>query len=150
MTDNRRTVREAKGRLQQKHGRESFGAKELAIEAGMPERLVRSVAQLPWTVSMDETVIFEEGEGEKKSDSLADDINVEEEALIRIVGSELWKLARRILTPTQFEVIRLRYVERMLLREIGKKLGFTRQAASLHEQEALQKLRTRLQVSGSD
>jgi len=146
MLDRRRLLTKAQDQLQQELGREKISAEELARATGFSERAVTFVSRLPWAVSLDEPDPFLEREAE----SIASTEKLEEESLQRISSANLMRTARRVLTPIQFEVIRLRYVEDLRLQEIGNQLGFSRQRANQYEKEALQVLRDHLERHGSD
>lgn len=56
-------------------------------------------------------------------------------------GNELWRIAAEVLTPRQFQLIRLRFKEGMSHKEIGEMFGVTKQAIQNNESKALRKLR---------
>jgi len=149
MADRRRMVRRAQERLRKERGNEEISAEEIAAATGLKETEVDGVDRLPWTVSLDKLIPTADGEDLDRHRFVADETDVEEEALGRIMRDRLTEAVREALTPEQFEVLRLRYGEGMLLREIGEAFHFTRERARQVQNAALERLRDRLEANGS-
>lgn len=151
MADRRRTVKKVRARIQKERGREKVSVEEVARATGISPKAIAKTDQLPWMVSLDETVFPDHTAGEvERTDVIPDDrVNVEAEALERIWAADLLEAMGKILTPRELKILRLRFEDDFKLREVGEKLDLTRERVRQIQSDAIRKLRKSLKVSGS-
>jgi RNA polymerase primary sigma factor len=96
--------------------------------------------------SLDEMVSVGEDEGIAYTDTVASDIDLEGEMVERVtqeqLKGELWQMVSRVLKhDTMVKILRLRFIDRLTLEEVGGRLGITRERVRQYESLALRRLR---------
>jgi RNA polymerase primary sigma factor len=96
--------------------------------------------------SLDEMVSIGEDESITFTDTVASDTDLEGEVIERIsqeqLKSELWDMVSQVLKhDTMIEILRLRFIDRLTLDEIGERLDITRERVRQYEVLALRRLR---------
>lgn len=96
--------------------------------------------------SLDAPVAGGEEENINYSDAVASDIDLEGDVIERVsqeqLQDELWDLVSKVLkNDSMIRILRLRFIERLTLEEIGERLNITRQAVRQSESAAFMHLR---------
>ncbi|MGN6712906.1 sigma factor-like helix-turn-helix DNA-binding protein [Anaerocolumna jejuensis] len=80
------------------------------------------------------------------SDTVAGDTDLECEVVERLtqeqLKGELWNIVNQVLKhDTMVKILRLRFIDRLTMEDVGEKLGITRQCVRQYESLALRRLR---------
>lgn len=136
--------------LSQELGRRPTG-EEVSNSMGISQERLKTIeASIPYSVPMSSKVVAS-GDDDDKTLTVIDycaddDTNVEEEAIFNLIRPELMSVMEKYLTEKQRFILMNKFGfngEQLTFREIGEKLGVSKQRVEQEHKKALKRLRER-------
>lgn len=132
------------------HGKQATD-KEVIERLGISEsrlKTVKDAVNMVSISSMDKLINDDMTIGDTIKDCNNDLQEIEHKYDCKKLKSDLWKELESILTDTQIQVLKLRYIEKLTLQECSERLGISYQAVHTKTRNAVSKLKGNYKIRG--